>query len=124
MEILGLQLVDFNGLAIEVPEKRILMSGREQKEMKKDHEDVQKRFIKQRVVCTAPRWQYTCRLESQHRRQSMNVDLVVARETGGRQMAPRALTELPLQKQGYLQCLQWQAVGVRMCHKSAFFLTN
>lgn len=59
MEILALQLVDFNGLVIEVPENRILMSGREQKEMKKDHEVVQKRFNKQH--CTAPRWQYTCR---------------------------------------------------------------
>lgn len=49
METLALQLVDFNVLVIEVPEKRILMSGREQKEMKRDHEDVQKRFNKQHV---------------------------------------------------------------------------
>lgn len=45
METLALQLV----LVIEVPEKRILMSGREQKEMKRDHGDVQKRFNKQHV---------------------------------------------------------------------------
>lgn len=49
METLALQLVDFNVLLIEVPEKRILMSGREQKEMKRDHEDVQKRFNKHHV---------------------------------------------------------------------------
>lgn len=54
----------------------------------------------------------------------MRVDLVMARETGGRQVALRAITELLLQKQGYLQYLEWQAVEVRMCHKSTFFLTN
>lgn len=54
----------------------------------------------------------------------MRADLVMARETGGRQVALRALTELLLQKQGHLQCLQWQAVEVRMCHKSTFFFNK
>lgn len=54
----------------------------------------------------------------------MREDLVMARERGGRQMALRAITELPLQKQGYMQCIQWQAVGVRMCYKSTFLFNN